>query len=115
VYPEEAIRLRTTGLVVVEVCVQSDGLSFKSRIVTAPSRAIAQSVTDALAQWRFEPNEKPRSYGGKLTYYFVEQRGEWKVFNAGDSFFVGPRFALKQQERSVGGRPERSAQRSKRT
>lgn len=99
-YPEQAIRSKTAGLVVAEVCVPAGKTVADVRISSAPSEVIAESVKQALSQWTFRTwfqNNAYSAYGGKIVFYFVEQSGEWKVLEPTDSFYVGPRFALKQQ------------------
>lgn len=100
VYPEEAIRARTTGVVVAELCIPAGGPIAAVTISSTPSGAIARSVKQALSQWRFRTwFEKGRysAYGGKIVFYFVEQNGKWKVLDPTESFYVGPHFAIKQQ------------------
>jgi hypothetical protein len=106
VYPQPSIRAKHTGIVVAAVCVGPNSRSATSlKILTAPDQAMANSVQQAIANWKFgalwrSGAEGPRhfvSYASKITYYFVEQGGRWLVHSPMDSFFVGPRFALDQQ------------------
>ena len=100
VYPEQAVRGKVIGVVVAEVCVPAGGTIAAFWISSAPSDAIAESVKQALSQWRFKPwsdDAGYHAYGGKIVFYFVEQNTEWKVLEPADAFYVGPRFALKQQ------------------
>ena len=94
IYPEEAIRNKTVGIVVTEVCVRPDSETAYLRIVTAPSDAIAASVTAALLQWRFRRDTN--SFGSKVIYYFVHRNDRWEVLSPADRFFVGPTFSQKQ-------------------
>jgi TonB family protein len=100
-YPQDAIRSKVTGVVVAEVCIPAGGrVASIQSISSAPSKAIAESVRKALSQWRFWTvfeNGRHYPYGGKIIFYFVEQKGEFKVLEPGDEFYVGPHFALKQQ------------------
>ena len=81
-YPEEAIRARTTGLVVAEMCAPLDGRPASIKISSAPSEALARAVKAAVSQWKFrtrvDENEPP-AFGGKIVFYFLKQGDEWKV------------------------------------
>lgn len=100
VYPQEAIRSKSTGIAVAEICVPAGGGKAAARIVVAPNGAIAKAMLEALAQWTFgvkwRGNDQTHyvEYGGKITYYFVHMNEEWKVLSSTDSFYVGPRFAV---------------------
>ncbi|MGE5568763.1 MAG: hypothetical protein ACM3S5_06985 [Rhodospirillales bacterium] len=103
IYPSEAIRQQTTGLVVAELCVAAGSQTASVRIATAPSEAVAKSVKMALSEWRFgpmwlkgRPNEH-LSYASKVTYYFVKKDAQWLVRGPMESFYVGPKFVLRQQ------------------
>jgi len=107
-YPEEAIRARTTGVVVAELCVPAGNAIAAVTISSTPSEAIARSLKQALSQWTFRTwiqNDKYSAYGGKVIFYFIEQNGEWKVLAPTDSFYAGPRFATKQQRPMPQHRP----------
>lgn len=100
VYPEEAIRAGTTGLVVAEVCAPRDGRPASIKISSAPSEALARAVKTAVSQWKFRKREDENAslaFGGKVVFYFLKQGDKWKVLDPMESFYVGPRFALKQQ------------------
>jgi hypothetical protein len=103
-YPKEDITAKMTGIAVAELCVPAGAtIASPVRIVSAPSAAIADSMRKALAQWRFKPiTSMPNStdyvsYASKVIYYFVEQNGQFVVLSPAESFYVGPRFALRQQ------------------
>jgi hypothetical protein len=103
-YPESAIRAKVTGIVVAQVCVPAGSKVVGTvRISTAPSPDLAEAVEQALAQWRFGPMwpaGRPSEflpYNSKVVYYFIESDGQWLVRSPGDSFYVGPAFALRQQ------------------
>jgi TonB family protein len=100
VYPEEAIRAGTTGLVVAEICVPLDGRPASIKISSAPSEALARAAKTAISQWRFRTRvheNEPLAFGGKIIFYFLKQDDKWKALDPMESFYVGPRFALKQQ------------------
>jgi hypothetical protein len=86
-YPKEDITAKMTGIAVAELCVPAG----------------ATIASPALAQWRFKPiTSMPNStdyvsYASKVIYYFVEQNGQFVVLSPAESFYVGPRFALRQQ------------------
>jgi len=107
-YPEEAIRAKTTGVVVAEICVPAGIPTAAVTISSTPSEGITRSVRQALSQWRFQTWFEKGSfhaYGGKVIFYFLERDGEWKVLDPADSFYVGPRFAVKQQRSVLRQRP----------
>jgi hypothetical protein len=103
-YPQEAIRAKATGVVLAELCVPAGGPIAAVTISPTPSEAIARSVKQALARWRFgtwiDNKGRYSAYGGKVIFYFIEQNGEWKVLDPTDSFYAGPRFAIKQPRRA---------------
>jgi hypothetical protein len=105
-YPKEAIDSRTTGLVIVAVCVPLGGDTATAHVVTSPSQSLTDAVIDALSQWRFKTPEKffgsnkPRSYGANMMFYFTHQKTGWIVFNPSEEFYVGPEFGrLGQSEK----------------
>jgi TonB family protein len=53
-YPEEALRQKVEGVVVLEVQVGADGAVQAVRVVSGPSQLVKAS-TDAVKQWRFKP------------------------------------------------------------
>lgn len=98
-YPDTAIRSRKTGLVVAEICVPAGASTPDVRIVAAPNSDIANSVRKALGKSRFRTmwDSSFRAYGGKVIFYFVSQDNGWKVLEPKEQFFVGPDFAIAQQ------------------
>ena len=110
-YPEEAIRAHTTGVVVAELCIPAGAPTAAVTISSSPSEAVSRSVRQALSQWTFQTwtqNGKHSAYGGKIIFYFVVEKGEWKVLDPTESFYVGPRFALRQQRPTGEQRPSSS-------
>jgi hypothetical protein len=95
-YPEDAIRSTRTGICIALVQISINATIISIQIIKAPSEAIAQEMRRALQQWKFkiarDQGGQPISFEGKLTYYFVHEKGQWKVFSSMDSFYVGPHF-----------------------
>ena len=54
-YPEEALRQKVEGVVVLEVHVGADGAVQAVRVVSGPPQLVKAS-TDAVKQWRFKPH-----------------------------------------------------------
>jgi TonB family protein len=54
-YPEEALRQKVEGVVVLEVHVGADGAVQTVRVVSGPPQ-LAKAATDAIKQWRFKPH-----------------------------------------------------------
>ncbi|MGE5567430.1 MAG: energy transducer TonB [Rhodospirillales bacterium] len=107
-YPQEAITARVTGVVVVDVCVAAGSDKATSiRVLTAPNAAIGEAVKTAVSQWRFgtfslmsDPG-KLHAFASTVVYYFIEREGQWLVLSPSESFYVGPKFALKQQSMTL--------------
>jgi hypothetical protein len=97
-YPAQAITDRVTGVVVVDICVDMGSDHAVIENVFGGNTFLRESARSAVAQWRFVKPEallkdKPHPYGGKLVFYYVQEKGVWRVMSATDSFYVGPRFA----------------------
>ncbi|MCC6860750.1 MAG: TonB family protein [Bryobacterales bacterium] len=52
VYPEGS---NATGKVLLHAVILPDGGLGRAQLITAPDRALAQAVMDAVAQWRYQP------------------------------------------------------------
>jgi hypothetical protein len=104
-YPVQSINEKRTGIVVAHVCVLpgSDTISVV-KILIAPDRAMAISVTKALSQWKVgrfwgsQGQSHPFSYSARVIFYFVQEGDQWNVHPTSDSFYVGPDFAIKEQK-----------------
>jgi TonB family protein len=73
-FPDEALRLGIKGIVVAEIHVNQLGSVKQVNILEAPSALLSNSVSEALRRWQFEPakiKNEPRSFEGKLFFYFV--------------------------------------------
>jgi TonB family protein len=60
VYPADAQRSRTQGVVIIETVISRDGLVGSMRIVRSAGPALDKAVMDAVGQWEFTPT---RLYG----------------------------------------------------
>jgi len=54
VYPEEALKARVEGVVIVEITVQADGRVIDP-VVVRPVPQLNQAALDAVVQWEYEP------------------------------------------------------------
>lgn len=54
-YPESARRLRTQGIVAIDVSIGSDGVPRIGKVVESPSPDLAQSSLRAFRDWRYRP------------------------------------------------------------
>jgi TonB family protein len=85
-YPDEALKKREQGVVVVEVQYDPKGDVINASIIEAPSKSIGDAVVIAVKQWKFVPSKKqdgtPVSIRGKLTFYFdIDKEGKGRVQN----------------------------------
>lgn len=84
IYPPEAIKSRKEGVAVARVEVNEDGSVAKVEILEAPHPAISTEVSKAVNKWTFKQNyvdgEAVRTLG-KLTFYFVLNKGGPRVEN----------------------------------
>ncbi|MGB5907250.1 MAG: energy transducer TonB, partial [Stenotrophomonas maltophilia] len=59
-YPAEALRAGTSGEVLVEITVGTDGSVVNARVLRAtPSRIFDREAMNAVKRWRFEPVSAP--------------------------------------------------------
>jgi TonB family protein len=92
-FPPEAIHLRQTGVAVAKMTVDENGKVAKVEILEAPSKSIGTSVLTALLGWHFDPsamNGQPTGFTGKVTYYFVFQKGLPVVLSPAEAAYLGP-------------------------
>ena len=85
-YPEEALKKRQQGVVVVELQHDAKGDVVSTAVLETPSRSIGDAVVIAVKQWKFVPSKKPDgtavSVRGKLTFYFeIDKEGKGLVQN----------------------------------
>jgi len=85
-YPEDALKKRQHGVVVVELQYDAKGDVVSTSVLEAPSKSIGDATVMALKQWKFAPSKKqdgtPVSVRGKLTFYFeIGKDGNGRVQN----------------------------------
>ena len=85
-YPEDALKKRQHGVVVVELQYDAKGDVVSTSVLEAPSKTIGDAVIIALRQWKFVPSKKqdgtPVSVRGKLTFYFeIDKEDNGRVQN----------------------------------
>ena len=85
-YPEEALKKREQGVVVVDVQYDAKGDVVDTAVLEAPSKSIGDAVVRAIKQWKFVPSKKQDGTGvsvrGKLTFYFeIDKDGKGLVQN----------------------------------
>lgn len=85
-YPEEAVKKREQGVVVVELQYDAKGDVVNASVLETPSRSIGDAVVIAVKQWKFVPSKKidgtAVSVRGKLTFYFeIDKDGKGLVQN----------------------------------
>lgn len=72
------------GVAVATVWVDPSGNVSDVRIETSPSKAIGESMLDAIRRWRFMSGQdmnESTGYMGKITYYFLEQNKHPQVLD----------------------------------
>jgi TonB family protein len=84
IYPLEAAKSRKEGVAVARVEVNEEGFVSRVEILEAPHPAISTEVSKAVKRWTFKQNyvdgEAVRTLG-KLTFYFVLNKGGPRVEN----------------------------------
>ena len=85
-YPEEALKKREQGVVVVELQYDAKGDVVNTSVLETPSKSIGDTVVSAVKQWKFVPSKKKDgtavSVRGKLTFYFeIDKEGKGLVQN----------------------------------
>lgn len=87
-YPESAIRANQQGVVVAHVRLDEERHLAALEILEAPSPGIGDAVATAVRRWRFRraeddpahlQNLRGRVLTGKLTFYFFQSGGQYKV------------------------------------
>ncbi|MGD0404487.1 MAG: TonB family protein [Candidatus Acidiferrales bacterium] len=92
IFPEDAIRNQTTGVVVAEIHLDGSGVVTTVHILQAPSESTAASVSQAVSQWQFQPFPPPDDkhiISGKLTFYFEFRHGKGIVLDPAETGYVG--------------------------
>lgn len=83
-FPEQAKKRGAKGVVVAQVNVNEQGEVAQVTVLEAPDPLIKEAVVKALERWRFDPptiGGKPVRIRGKLTFYYVIERGKGRVDN----------------------------------
>lgn len=91
-FPGDAIAKRATGVGVARVEVDERGAVSRVDVLTAPTRSIEQAIERAVKQWRFSPvtlGGRPYRVSGKVTFYFVMERGRGVVLNPEGAGYLG--------------------------
>jgi len=73
IYPEDAVRQRVQGQVVVQIRIGKDGLVYDAKVIRGEP-TLSQAVLDAVPQWRFTPyrmNKKPFEVADQITFEFT--------------------------------------------
>jgi protein TonB len=83
-FPEQAKKRGAKGVVVAQLNVNERGEVARVEVLEAPDPLIKEAVIKAIEQWRFNPptiSGKPVRIRGKLTFYYVIERGKGRVDN----------------------------------
>lgn len=86
-YPADSIKRGSTGVSVSQLIFDEAGVVIKVDILEAPDKSISDEIKKALQQWTFKPtrwkdeNGPPTKIQGKLTFYFVIEKGQARVEN----------------------------------
>jgi TonB family protein len=67
-YPEAARQARTSGVVVLDAVVATDGQVVDVRVIDSPAPSLAAAAMAAVRQWRFEPARRPNGEPVKVLY-----------------------------------------------
>jgi TonB family protein len=81
-YPKEALKVKASGVAVVEITISEKGDVSDVKILETPHKSIDISMNAALKQWKFVPftfKGKAEKVSGKITYYFVIENQQNKV------------------------------------
>ncbi len=85
-YPAESLRKKIAGTVVGELQYDAKGYVTDVKILVSPDTSMANSVEDALRQWKFTPREleaNKTAIRGKVTFSFaIDKTGKGAVNNA---------------------------------
>ena len=55
VYPQEAIRAKIEGLVILQAVIDAEGNVVDLEVIRAPARILEDAAIDAVAQWKYRP------------------------------------------------------------
>jgi TonB family protein len=68
VYPESARKDKVTGMVVLELLIDTEGKVVVHRLLRSPDARLAESAIAAIRQWRFEPARRADGTAVKVWY-----------------------------------------------
>lgn len=98
-FPAGAFKLHQFGVAVAQVHLEPSGAIRSINILEAPSSAIATSMEEAINGWTFRPggthDGRLLAYSGKITYYFLQDRGKALVYSSTESFYCGQQSSSK--------------------
>lgn len=85
-YPDASQRDGAQGVAVAQLDINEEGTVNKVEVLEAPDDAIANALVTALKMWTFQrpiedSTNKPIRLTGKLTFYFVIEKGRGVVRN----------------------------------
>lgn len=81
-YPQAARKDNASGVSVSQITIDENGLVINVEVLQSPHPAIEAEVKEALYKWRFSKftiNGKPYKTTGKLTFYFIFEKGRARV------------------------------------
>ncbi|HKR02547.1 MAG TPA: energy transducer TonB [Pyrinomonadaceae bacterium] len=93
VYPEQSLKNKVTGRVVVEILVDENGKVPLAKLREAPDELMGQAVVEAAKRWEFKPPPKIQGrqlcYSSTLSFKFEIKDGKGKVVDDPSNYGVG--------------------------
>lgn len=83
-YPESSVRAKKQGVAVVAVFLDENGKLGRVDLIESPDEATGNSAVNAVRQWEFQhatTEGRPIAVLGKITFYFIHERGKSRVEN----------------------------------
>ena len=81
-YPEASRQRHAKGVAVAQIDVDAQGSVKQAEVLESPDALTKEAVAAAVRQWQFKPatiGGKAVPISGKLTFYFVIERGKGRV------------------------------------
>lgn len=81
-YPLAARKDNASGVAVSQITIDENGQVLNVEVLQSPHPSIEAEVKEALYKWRFSKftiNGKPYKTTGKLTFYFIIEKGRARV------------------------------------